>query len=223
MTDQHAELDAALERVITPPARHLAAVKAADGPGRRRRRSGARTSSSTTPPTTTTSCCSTRSARSPRGTSRRSTRTRPTSGSASAADGAPRPTTRTRRSSRCASAATTGCRACPRCCGWPRRPAAGHAGGRRAGEPVETVGEAVLELLQAGDGSLGALDMPELEPLDGVVVVAEVGAPLDLEAYEDDDGAGPFPLGGRGPGRRPARRARVRGPGRRPRQAGHQH
>ena len=34
--------------------------------------------------------------------------------------------------------------------------------------PVETVGEAVLELLQAGDGSLGALDVPELEPLDGV-------------------------------------------------------
>src|SRR5687767_8224807 len=38
--------------------------------------------------------------------------------------------------------------------------------------PVESVGEAVLELMQAGDGSLGALDIPELESLDGVVVVA---------------------------------------------------
>jgi hypothetical protein len=60
--------------------------------------------------------------------------------------------------------------------------------------PVETVGEAVLELMQAGDGSLGALDIPELESLDGVVVVAEVVAPLDPEAYEDADGAGPFEL-----------------------------
>ena len=41
-------------------------------------------------------------------------------------------------------------------------------------EPVATVGEAVLELLQSGDGSLGMLDVPELEPLDGVVIVAEV-------------------------------------------------
>ncbi|MEV4388900.1 hypothetical protein AB0J68_24855, partial [Micromonospora sp. NPDC049580] len=41
--------------------------------------------------------------------------------------------------------------------------------------PVEGVGEAVLELLQSGDGSLGALDVPELEPLDGVVMVSEVG------------------------------------------------
>src|SRR5262245_16370587 len=60
--------------------------------------------------------------------------------------------------------------------------------------PVETVGEAVLELMQAGDGSLGALDIPELESLDGVVVVAEVETPLDPEAYEDHDGAGPFTL-----------------------------
>ncbi|MET7398088.1 hypothetical protein ABZS66_31815 [Dactylosporangium sp. NPDC005572] len=60
--------------------------------------------------------------------------------------------------------------------------------------PVETVGEAVLELMQAGDGSLGALDIPELESLDGVVVVAEVDSPLDPESYEDSDGAGPFSL-----------------------------
>lgn len=58
--------------------------------------------------------------------------------------------------------------------------------------PVEGVGEAVLELLQAGDGSLGALDVPELDPLDGVVMVSEVAAPLDLEAFDDDDSVGPF-------------------------------
>lgn len=60
-----------------------------------------------------------------------------------------------------------------------------------AGE-VESVGEAVLELLQAGDGSLSSLDVPELEPLDGLLTVSEVSAPLDLEAFEDSDGAGPF-------------------------------
>lgn len=70
---------------------------------------------------------------------------------------------------------------------------------RRAGtpddvevEPVESVGEAVLELLQNGDGSLAALDVPELEPLDGVVLVSEVDAPLDLDSYAEDDSAGPF-------------------------------
>ncbi|MEV1288958.1 hypothetical protein [Micromonospora sp. NPDC049679] len=59
-------------------------------------------------------------------------------------------------------------------------------------EAIENVGEAVLELLQAGDGSLGALDIPELEPLDGVVMVHEVAARLDLEAFEETDSAGPF-------------------------------
>lgn len=59
-------------------------------------------------------------------------------------------------------------------------------------EPVESVGEAVLELLQAGDGSLGALDIPELDPQDGVVLVSEVSAALDLESFEEDDSAGPF-------------------------------
>ncbi len=62
-------------------------------------------------------------------------------------------------------------------------------------EPVESVGEAVLELLQAGDGSLAALDVPELDPLDGVVTVSEVPAPLDLEAFADEDAAGPFTPG----------------------------
>jgi hypothetical protein len=64
-----------------------------------------------------------------------------------------------------------------------------------ADEPVESVGEAVLELLQAGDGSLASLDVPELEPLDGVVTVSEVTAALDLEVFADDDGAGPFTPG----------------------------
>ena len=63
--------------------------------------------------------------------------------------------------------------------------------------PVEEVGEAVLELLQSGDGSLGALDIPELEPLDGVVFVTEVGAPLDLESFDDEDVVGPFESGDR--------------------------
>ena len=64
-------------------------------------------------------------------------------------------------------------------------------------EPVESVGEAVLELVQVGDGSLSALDIPELESLDGVVIVAEVDVPLDPEAYEDADAVGPFGLGDR--------------------------
>ena len=59
-------------------------------------------------------------------------------------------------------------------------------------EPVEGVGEAVLELLQVGDGSLGALDIPELEPLDGVVMLSETSTPMDLESFDDDDSSGPF-------------------------------
>ncbi|HWH00642.1 MAG TPA: hypothetical protein VNV66_15270 [Pilimelia sp.] len=59
-------------------------------------------------------------------------------------------------------------------------------------EPVGSVGEAVLELLQNGDGSLGALDVPELEPLDGILTVSEVASPLDPAAYDADDAAGPF-------------------------------
>lgn len=64
-----------------------------------------------------------------------------------------------------------------------------------ASDPVESVGEAVLELLQSGDGSLSALDVPELEPLDGLVAVAEVDDALDLTSYDEVDGAGPFTLG----------------------------
>jgi hypothetical protein len=62
--------------------------------------------------------------------------------------------------------------------------------------PVETVGEAVLELLQAGDGSLSSLDVPELEPLDGVVMVSETTTALDLETFEEHDSTGPFTPGG---------------------------
>jgi hypothetical protein len=61
---------------------------------------------------------------------------------------------------------------------------------------VESVSEALVELLQSGDGSLSALDIPELEPLDGLVAVAEVDEPLDPEAFEESDGAGPFTLSG---------------------------
>jgi hypothetical protein len=75
------------------------------------------------------------------------------------------------------------------------RRAAAHADGE-PDEPVETVSEAVLELLQSGDGSLGALDVPELEPLDGLVAVVEVASPLDLDAFEEADGTGPFRVAG---------------------------
>lgn len=61
-------------------------------------------------------------------------------------------------------------------------------------EPVTSPGEAILELMQVGDGSLGSLDVPELEPLDGVVVVAEVRAALDPATFSDLDGSGPFAL-----------------------------
>jgi hypothetical protein len=76
-----------------------------------------------------------------------------------------------------------------------RRETAEESGALTEPEPVTSVGEAVLELLQAGDGSLGALDIPELDPLDGVVTVAEVVSPLDLSELAEDDAAGPFVLG----------------------------
>jgi hypothetical protein len=67
-------------------------------------------------------------------------------------------------------------------------------GGDEPVAAVETVGEAVLELMQSADVHLGALDIPELESLDGIVVVAEVQEPLDPEAFDENDGAGPFAL-----------------------------
>ena len=74
------------------------------------------------------------------------------------------------------------------------RRAAAHAD-EEPDEPVESVSEAVLELLQSGDGSLGALDVPELEPLDGIVAVVEAASALDLDGFPETDGDGPFRLG----------------------------
>jgi hypothetical protein len=59
----------------------------------------------------------------------------------------------------------------------------------------ETVAEAVLGLLQAGDGSLGALDVPALDPLDGLVTVTEVAEPLDLSTSAETDGSELFQTG----------------------------
>jgi hypothetical protein len=61
-------------------------------------------------------------------------------------------------------------------------------------EPVATVGAAIIELLESGDGSLGMLDLPELEPLDGVVVVAEVDTPLQPDALPTSDATADHPF-----------------------------
>ncbi|MFB9184168.1 hypothetical protein ACFFX1_39085 [Dactylosporangium sucinum] len=58
--------------------------------------------------------------------------------------------------------------------------------------PVGSVGEAVLVLVQLGDGTLASLDLPELEPFEGVVTVFEVGRRLALDALARDDGEAPF-------------------------------
>lgn len=62
-------------------------------------------------------------------------------------------------------------------------------------ETPSTVAEAVLELVQGGDGSLGTLDVPELEPLEGVVTVTEVTDPLNLDQVADSGGTHLFQLG----------------------------
>lgn len=51
-------------------------------------------------------------------------------------------------------------------------------------EAPETIADAVLELVRYGDGSLAGLDVAELEPLAGVVAVAEVAEGLDLDQDE---------------------------------------
>jgi hypothetical protein len=54
---------------------------------------------------------------------------------------------------------------------------------KRAEEPVQSVGEAVSELLHAGGGSMAGLDVPELVPQSGLVlvnVVEETLGPDDL-------------------------------------------
>jgi hypothetical protein len=56
---------------------------------------------------------------------------------------------------------------------------------KRAEEPVQSIGEAVSELLHAGGGSMAGLDVPELLPQSGVVlvnVVEETLGPDDLAA-----------------------------------------
>jgi hypothetical protein len=49
-------------------------------------------------------------------------------------------------------------------------------------EPASDVGAAVANLLDAGDGALGSLDIPELQPLGGVSLVCEVTDPVDVAA-----------------------------------------
>jgi hypothetical protein len=54
---------------------------------------------------------------------------------------------------------------------------------KRAEEPVQSIGEAVSELLHAGGGSMAGLDVPELVPQSGLVlvnVVDETLGPDDL-------------------------------------------
>ncbi|HEX6684222.1 MAG TPA: hypothetical protein VF062_15570 [Candidatus Limnocylindrales bacterium] len=63
-------------------------------------------------------------------------------------------------------------------------------------EPITTVADALLELLQSSDGSLAALDIPELEPLDGIVTVAEVDAAFEPDEYPETDANGPYELSG---------------------------
>jgi hypothetical protein len=66
-------------------------------------------------------------------------------------------------------------------------------------EPITTVADALLELLQSGDGSLGMLDVRELEPLDGIVVVAEVRRALNEDGQDEAEGdpnaVAPFQIG----------------------------
>jgi hypothetical protein len=61
-------------------------------------------------------------------------------------------------------------------------------------EPITSVADALLELLQSSDGSLAALDIPELEPLDGIVTVAEVDKALEPDDFPEADANGPFEL-----------------------------
>jgi hypothetical protein len=62
--------------------------------------------------------------------------------------------------------------------------------GDGSAEPIETVGAAVAELMQAGDGALGSLDVPELEPLRGVVTVSQL--PPGAVESDDEDEDDPF-------------------------------
>lgn len=72
----------------------------------------------------------------------------------------------------------------------------GHPGVEPAEGGERGAVEAVQELLAAGDGSLASLDIPELEPLAGVTVFGEVTEPLDADVLmaDDADPQGPFEL-----------------------------
>lgn len=59
-------------------------------------------------------------------------------------------------------------------------------------EPPASVADAVLELVRDGDGSLAGLDLPELEPVAGVVTVTEVDRALEAGSQ---DSAGLFQVG----------------------------
>lgn len=63
-------------------------------------------------------------------------------------------------------------------------------------EPITSVADALLELLQSSDGSLAALDIPELEPLDGIVTVAEVDKAFEPDDFAESDANGPYQLAG---------------------------
>jgi hypothetical protein len=63
-----------------------------------------------------------------------------------------------------------------------------------ADEPIGSVAEALVELMQSGDGALGSLDVPELEPVRGVVTVSEVARPLDPAELDDEDDDAAFRL-----------------------------
>lgn len=52
-------------------------------------------------------------------------------------------------------------------------------------QPIRGVGDAVLELLHAGDGTLRSLEVTQLSPLDGLVVVNEVVNGFDVSHIDD--------------------------------------
>lgn len=64
------------------------------------------------------------------------------------------------------------------------------------GSPLTGIGDAVLELLHAGGGTLSALEIDELTPLDGLVVVNEITDPIDLDAIGNTGEDTAFLMGG---------------------------
>ncbi|ADD42332.1 hypothetical protein [Stackebrandtia nassauensis] len=66
-------------------------------------------------------------------------------------------------------------------------------------QPLRGIGDAVLELLHAGDGSLRSLDVPELTPLDGIVAINDIHVGLDVGGTADGAENAAFVLDGDGP------------------------